>query len=854
VAVGTEEALVATRSLPESGLVHGPNNEIFQDPSRKFTCRTCLNAFPLMQGRQHPTSRTKILPRNLVRSDFLAITVCAEDDNMASPAEEDVLIDLTENEDHEQSRASLQDFLQPLQDTAERVSQQVENFARRLNKFQHDLSPDDQNLWAEAWNVLGDFGNIAQERSRDSQRPSSFDNDDDQKAQIDKIQLEADLWILTKNSLLSRSPQAKEDAENDGLNSLQELHRYSAPPDLWNAFLDCDVVAQEYETLMDWLQDRAARHNIQASTEELMLNSNRGEMKSSAPLFTSYEIKKKKRAIARDGPLAPGAVRGLVSQLDPDAAHRQEGELDRQDSYYEQAAWTTCWEMLRRGMKYSNVQDYWSEASEPFRTTMLTVSDLSMGDSTDSSFLRIINLARNTQWQQICKAAARDPSIPIEQRAVFGLLCGDAGVSNDICHTLEEISYSLVNSLIIERYLHFLSSYESRLQRRTNDPYQPMSATEDRSKLEDLVNMVRADTSFRNEVQSPHKLLELALIGSDINDFLLEMGKAAAEVAQKHDWISTLITLGSEPAFDDHARLAASDADSVRIIAHLQIVWRALGLLEKGYQEDDYIMENNIVSYMAYLIEERKIALLPLYASNLSAIRAYDVLGSALLGVTDNKERGSLIRLMKRYNLDTHHIITAIVLKANQRTIYADEKTDLPLTAERITVTEAKQQTQIRAGFMGHQLSAEDEGSIAAVEWFRWVDETNWLDACASMEDLYLIWFLQGKFSALKTLAARVSLEDVSLAALSMNLTFGADEDEEARGPNGEAREDGDDRGTRSPRKRRNGKATVEPPLAERESRAQLFAKSSLWLQLEQLALALQMLETWQDLANDVEA
>ena len=61
---------------------------------------------------------------------------------------------------------SAQQLLQPLQQTADRVSRQVEEFAKCLDKFNESRSPTDQSLWVDAGKLLGKYSEIAVARRK----------------------------------------------------------------------------------------------------------------------------------------------------------------------------------------------------------------------------------------------------------------------------------------------------------------------------------------------------------------------------------------------------------------------------------------------------------------------------------------------------------------------------------------------------------------------------------------------------------------------------------------------------------------------------------------------------------------
>lgn len=145
-------------------------------------------------------------------------------------------------------RSSAHEILRPLQATADRVAKQVEEFAQVMDQFVSTRKSDDDTLWNDALLLLGTYNDICTHRRT---RTSTSDPD----AQIQKIQLEADLWLLVRGVLSISSPEVTSRARNAQETRLGDLSRYSANSTLWEAFLDSDGVAQHYECILDWLQE-----------------------------------------------------------------------------------------------------------------------------------------------------------------------------------------------------------------------------------------------------------------------------------------------------------------------------------------------------------------------------------------------------------------------------------------------------------------------------------------------------------------------------------------------------------------------------------------------------------------------
>src|SRR2546430_15675231 len=124
-----------------------------------------------------------------------------------------------------------QQLLRPLQQTADRVSRQVEEFAKCLDKFNESRNHADQSLWTDAGKLLGKYSEIAVTRRKQAtsilqgSRPSSRNRQSlgDGECEVEQVQLEADLWELMGTLLDCKSPQALSSAKDAQKTVLQSL-------------------------------------------------------------------------------------------------------------------------------------------------------------------------------------------------------------------------------------------------------------------------------------------------------------------------------------------------------------------------------------------------------------------------------------------------------------------------------------------------------------------------------------------------------------------------------------------------------------------------------------------------------
>lgn len=772
-----------------------------------------------------------------------------------------MLIDTSDAESPYQSTA--QDILRPLQDTADRVSRQVEEFAKSLDRFVTNREPTDGSLWEDALILLERYSQITE--TRKSKTP-----DNDVGEDVEKIQLESDLWLLVRNLLACSSPETANNVQIAQESRLGGLHRYSSNIELWTAFLDSDVVAQEYECILSWLQERAAWASppIEELLHPLTEKSERGDgIWSAGPIYTQTAIKQQKRTRLWSMPLSPSGPglnrthvrpsdhKPLVAQLDPDARSRECAVLQEQDEYHEQAAWQTCWEMLRRGENNTQIQAWWAERKEVWRYAILRGGGSASGEMANSPWLRILNFASNSEWLERCEMLAQNPAILDHyQKAVYGVLCGNVGASKSANTTIDDNLFSIFNALLIQRYQQYLHAYQKKLVETSATEYRPQPPST--AQIRQYSTIAQTDPTTKEEMHLPHKLLELAVVSKDFNNLFVALGQATAHVAHTTGQGSHLMVKSRSEA-NELAMVNVQDQDSIRMIAHLQLLLRSLGLLESSYAEHEYEMENNIASYIGWLETQGKFLLIPLYASKLSKARSHHVLGGILIKVTDRRERELQIKLMKQYGINVSEVSYGIFSLANYHEIQKIRNYTPGLGIPRITMsvgTGKAAQLKLRPSLMTGEVTEADDRAVRSVEWIRYVDIQSWESAAWAMSILYKLFLVEGRFVALRQLLDRVSLSELSLAAVGMNLNFA---DTEALVEDGGPEDDEmDEDGVHPISPNRKRKESVEEyPLTRAGRDRQILAQQSLvWRQLELLTSAIDQLDIFQEVADNLEA
>lgn len=762
------------------------------------------------------------------------------------------------------------DLLQPLQQTADRVSRQVEHFAKVLDKFNAKLEHTEQQIWDDARDVFRQFSTHSGKCLQDTiaqSRPTSQARQelDDTAAEAQKLQLETNLWALSADLLICNSPDEVAEARRKGEIVLNGLHRYSLPAEIWHAFLESDTTAQEYEVILDWLQSNADKSSppIEDVLAELNTKAERGDgIWSAGHLYTKTAIKAQKRSRSWPKPLEltnPGLLNShvrptdsepLVTQMDPDAQTREARVLLQQDDFHEQYAWKACWEFLRRGHDQNDVQIWWAERKEVWRSVCLRASPI-RPDQPSPAFNRIMNIASNRKWSSLCKKICQDSTdLYTYQSAVYGLLAGDLPATLMACYTIDDGLFAHFNSLLIERFKLFMSAWDAKVEDASNSIYTPVPPKW--GQVSQYLLSCQVDDLTREESHEPHRAIEAALMSQDFEAFFVRMGQAATRVAHLSGNNEHLMAKDDESPRDECAQTAAGDFDSVRMVAHLQLLLRSLGYLDQAYDKFLYTMENNIANYIGWLQREGKFELIPLYASRLSKDRSAYVLGAILVDVKDPKARSNQVRLMKKYDIEVPQVLWSSFCLANASLM--SRLQDRGITAKFPPITErvgsgTVQNIKIRPHFMGSNLSDDDTLAIETVEWFRYTDAKNWGQACWAVAALYMAFLSEGRLAAASTLADRAYLSDISLAALNMNLNIAEASDDEDVDMDIISREEAYK--PISPSRKR--KTAPNLLLLPGTSREKLASKSLVWLQLEQLISVLNAFDRWSETELEME-
>ena len=780
--------------------------------------------------------------------------------------------------------ASAQQILQPLQQTADRVSRQVEDFARRLDRFHSSRDTTRAELWKDALELAGAYGSIA--KSRKSQ--TSFDllqarhptrNRQRQQAlaeecqlEVQRAQKEVDLWELFTLLNSFQDPEMQAEYAKVQKTCLRSLHRYSSDSQIWQTFLTADQFAEEYQEILKWLHRTASasRSSVDDVTESLRHKADRGDgIWSAGWLFTKESIKTQKRNRSWPKPLDQHNLglesshvrksdsRPLVAQLDPDAKFREAAALEEADEYHEQASWLACWEMFRRGASAEMVREWWLERKECWRAISTRGGTPAGLNDGEREWSRFIGLWRMNDWAASCYKICRSDAVGTRhEAAVYGLLCGDLQVPVQVCQTIDDYLFVHLNAFLIERYRDFGTAVSQKESRQMYHPGPPKY-----DEILRLVQYCQHNEKTKQESQSPFKNIQNMIVSKDYESFFLRQGRALAQIATIEEHPSYLIVSDGIREVNEASQITASDPDGLRIIAHQQLILKALGFLDELYTKHEEVVENNLTAYIGWLQQEGKMALIPLYASTLSPSRGARVLGAVIMDVTDVKERDLMRNLMKKYDLDVSNVLfMQYQFNAAASRLQGREN---PSTIKAVNITHyvgsgKAKNLKIKPDPLGGEVTDTEELLIRCLEWYKYGDRSCWDQTCQVASTLYKHFISSGRLAAARALCSRAQLSTISKAALGTDMKCTAssgnaseEEDVEMDGLAEEERAQ-----PISPSKRRNFLKRQSGSIDEDEpglNLAVLVGQAQTWRQLEQLMEALEALASWNAVAEEVE-
>ena len=664
--------------------------------------------------------------------------------------------------------------LHPLQVTADRVGNQVEQFAENLDRLSSRNKRRKEKDCSDVLPLLNAYKNIAkntvrrlqslhaperqQQLSKKTKRrlrnsslkstagpsPAEDGKDHDMMTNVEDLkrwELEEQTWDLVGTMLQVGYPsremkEAKQDCESRLVrpSTDAEVHRYSSEKEIWNMFLASDDQAWERHVVVEWLKKCAndSGQEIDQVVKELEMDADRGSgLWAHSWLYSKEAIKYQKRlrswpqALEPDDPgletslMNSEKTKSLVTQLDPDAITRQSRSLEQQDYYFERATWLACWEMLRRGRDWDYIREWCHERGESWRATAMR------GDARNARFPTSAPASWQSRvlWRKVCALAAKDSSIDEYENGVYGILSGYLPSVLKVSRSWDDYLFAHYNSYLLHSFDRYLrSSFPDRIPATLNDKHGTLNFSvfggqRAQSGNQIVEKMKHLDTT-REEAREPLKMLQGSLIANTFDDFVFKHGFRLTQAANAKGRSKILEPFGDNRNLEESvtAPISKADHDFLRLITHIIFLFQDLGF-QFGEGERRSAMENIIVTYVDYLSKAGKQQLLPLYASRLSYRTSTICLGRQLPVIQDRRERQTMMSLMKQNGIDVPGVLSMQLQLIITDTSLSQTKWPALRILEQ-TSKDASSVRPIRTGFIGDEVTDDQEDLIHGFEWY----------------------------------------------------------------------------------------------------------------------------------------
>ena len=666
--------------------------------------------------------------------------------------------------------------LHPLQDTADRVGKQVEQFAESLDRLSIKKQRRSRRDCGDVLPLVHSYKRIASDtvrhletmhaperqqqldkktrrelrRSSRPSTPGSVGSNQGNKKMLGTTvedlkfwEKEEQTWDLLGLMLQVEYPAHRESIPGkDQMNYLirpekgAQVHRYSAEKDVWNSFLATDDQAWERHTVLEWLKNCAEKssQSVEQVVEALESEADRGQgLWAHSWLYTKEAIKGQKRlrsSITALDPNHPGVketllnsekTQALVTQLDPDAITRQGRSLEKQDRSFERAIWLACWEMLRRGKDWEFLREWCQERVEIWRATAMHGDFRSVPLLEPSSS----NWQSRELWRKACAYAAKEGGIDDYETAVYGALSGYLPAILQVSRTWHDHLFAYYDSYLLHSYDRYVRSHHpDRISKSPADRQGAFNFSvfggQRLQSGNQIVEKMKTMDQTKLEAQEPIKMLQGSLIGRTFDNFVHKHGVRLARSANAEEQSKILDQLdGKALEGEVTAPLTLDDHEMLRLITHVIFIYQDLGL-NFGDGEQYHAMESIVVAYIDYLSKAGKQQLLPSYAARLSPGRSITCLGRQLPFILDRGERQTFLRLMVQEGIQVPAVLSTQLIMIIEDSPPAENVSNAfpDLSVMERNDSGFPRSRPIKNEFIGESVTQDQQDLIHGFEWY----------------------------------------------------------------------------------------------------------------------------------------
>ncbi|KAJ5082652.1 Nuclear pore protein [Penicillium argentinense] len=686
--------------------------------------------------------------------------------------------------------AGAQEAFDPLRRTADRVTKQIEAFAKELDQFKQKNSNDEFHNIQAAYNLVDKYHKLTKNAIQENEKQqalkrtkgfrSSEAEDAKSEDELRRLYLELDTWRLLLNLISVDEPASRASFKEGRQTAFQNLHRYSSDREVWEQFLGADQYATECVVAMKWLEEtaKAEDNELTAVISEMESQAGRGEgLWTHGWLYTKEAIKGHKRLRAWPQPLEPsdpGVAQSmttddhkpLITQLDPDALLRQKQHLQAQDEFYEHATWMNCWKMLRQGEDWTQIREWAENRLEGWRAVSLCGSSLESNSANtrtpvDDGMTRLMNSRAQDSWRAACFALAQNPKAGDFERAVYGLLCGDSDSVVKVCSSWDDYLYVYFNRVVLSRYKGFCKQFQRKLNHSPNTPVAFTPEPAGHTDLQKFFQYLRGNERVGGEASNPFRNLQAAILSKGYDSYFTQLAQAVSEYAIKADGTASIIPDIARSKVDHTYLLAASDEEAIKMSAHVYLVVQSIGYsrVDTQFLETASVV---LAGYIALLEARGLFQLIPLYVSLMPTGMSHDAYAKILIDILHPKQRKEQVRLAQKYGVDIDSVLD--VQWAYLSSKVSSIEYSRGLTGYHRLVRRPDGSREIlppKKDIIGVSIADEDENMIRSLEWLRYVGG-QWGKICKLGGWLYRKFFIAGKLAAARELSQRMPLPEIS--------------------------------------------------------------------------------------------
>jgi nuclear pore complex protein Nup107 len=515
---------------------------------------------------------------------------------------------------------------------------------------------------------------------------------------------------------------------------------------IWRDFLSVESSAVEGAAILQWAQQNYSDKGSHTSS----LHTDPQSSNIRGKIHTKSAIKSRKRLISTESshtnrggfsclPYLTNDDNPLITQLDPDAATRQQRQLQPADDESDLQLSQSLFYRLRWEHDASGIRDLCEAHGEVWRVAaMVDFPPRRKGEAIhfrDPDSLSC-ELAPLVLWRRMCFHLCRQGGKNYFERAVYGILAGDIRSVELLCENWDDLVFTHFNCLIRSQF----DDYLIRLNVAGQDPsFRRMFLGPDTPSLRDHADIIRAIESHPLAAlhsPAPLKALQASIISGELEDHFHRQGAVLALEANS-DGPSQLMPRAGEPS-EDARRIkfiGLGDHAELRVLAHVFFIISILDRLhesasgvslgEEVILSKQQTRENILVGYIGFLRLAGLEDIIPLYCSELSEPRVYEVLHTNLIHVTDTASRSRYLDLMRKASIDPLKFVVAqsgMMIDALPKLM--DSRFDLKIVER--GDRSLKHGQSIKTDFFGgdsENMDNADDLLIRVVEWQLLVDE-----------------------------------------------------------------------------------------------------------------------------------